>query len=80
MLDVTDWIAGRGRPGTATTGGGTAPLHDPATGAVTGRVELGSAAEVDSAVGTAREVFQTWGRSSLGKRVLGGCPGEPLPA
>jgi malonate-semialdehyde dehydrogenase (acetylating)/methylmalonate-semialdehyde dehydrogenase len=48
--------------------GRTAPLHDPATGAEVGRVDLASAAEVDAAVAAAAAAFPAWRRTSLAAR------------
>jgi malonate-semialdehyde dehydrogenase (acetylating)/methylmalonate-semialdehyde dehydrogenase len=39
---------------------GTAPVHDPSTGAVIGRVPRGGAAEVDAAVAAAKAAFPVW--------------------
>jgi malonate-semialdehyde dehydrogenase (acetylating)/methylmalonate-semialdehyde dehydrogenase len=43
----------------------TAPVYDPATGAVIGRVPRGGAAEVDAAVMAARRAFPAWSRMPL---------------
>jgi malonate-semialdehyde dehydrogenase (acetylating)/methylmalonate-semialdehyde dehydrogenase len=58
-------IAGRPTPGTS---GRTAPVFDPATGAVTAEVDLASADEVDAAVAAAREAQRSWRDSTLGER------------
>jgi malonate-semialdehyde dehydrogenase (acetylating)/methylmalonate-semialdehyde dehydrogenase len=46
----------------------TSPVHNPATGEVTGRLDLASAAVVDDAVATAKSAWQEWGNTSLAKR------------
>jgi malonate-semialdehyde dehydrogenase (acetylating) / methylmalonate-semialdehyde dehydrogenase len=48
--------------------GRTGEVFDPATGQVTGRVDLASAAEVDAAVAAAVDAFATWRHASLTKR------------
>ncbi|MFJ3928721.1 CoA-acylating methylmalonate-semialdehyde dehydrogenase [Streptomyces sp. NPDC090029] len=62
---VHHWIGGRTVEGTS---GNWGPVTDPATGAVTTRVALASAAEVDAAVAAAREAYASWGTSSLAQR------------
>ncbi|MCQ6552966.1 CoA-acylating methylmalonate-semialdehyde dehydrogenase [Streptomyces sp. C10-9-1] len=62
---VHHWIGGRTVEGTS---GNWGPVTDPATGAVTTRVALASAAEVDAAVAAAREAYTSWGTSSLAQR------------
>lgn len=59
------WIAGGPDAGTSTR---TGPVYDPALGVVAKEVRLGSAADVDKAVATAKEAFATWGRTSIAKR------------
>ncbi|MGF1596395.1 MAG: CoA-acylating methylmalonate-semialdehyde dehydrogenase [Acidimicrobiales bacterium] len=62
---IGHWIDGRptsGRPG------GTGPVHDPATGAVTGAVALGTPTDVDAAVAAARRAFGSWRDASLAQR------------
>ena len=46
----------------------TGDVFNPATGAVTGRVDLGGAAEIDAAVAAARTALRDWRRASLSKR------------
>jgi len=66
MTEVLDhWIAGTTDPGTSTR---TGPVYDPARGVVAKEVRLGSAADVDKAVATAKAAFATWGRTSIAKR------------
>ncbi|CAM5713331.1 methylmalonate-semialdehyde dehydrogenase (CoA acylating) OS=Streptomyces microflavus OX=1919 GN=Smic_25240 PE=4 SV=1 [Streptomyces microflavus] len=62
---VNHWIGGRTVEGTS---GQYGPVTDPATGAVTTRVALASAAEVDAAVAAAKTAYATWGTSSLAQR------------
>ena len=56
MLDG-QWIGGRSVPGSSEE---TAPVHNPATGAVIDTVALASPADVDAAVAAARAGFATW--------------------
>jgi malonate-semialdehyde dehydrogenase (acetylating)/methylmalonate-semialdehyde dehydrogenase len=58
-------IAGRSTPGTS---GRTAPVYDPATGAVAAEVDLASVDEVDAAVAVARDAQQPWRDSPLAQR------------
>jgi malonate-semialdehyde dehydrogenase (acetylating) / methylmalonate-semialdehyde dehydrogenase len=62
---IGHFVGGKHRPGTS---GRTSPVHDPATGAVTGQVQLASADEVDEAVAIAREAFAEWRAVPLGAR------------
>lgn len=62
---IDSWVGGSVRP---CTSGRSRPVHDPATGAVTGEVGLASAADVDEAVAVARVAAREWGRSSLAAR------------
>ena len=50
------------------TSGRTSPVHNPATGAVTGLVPLASAAELEEAVRTAAAAAREWRRASLSQR------------
>jgi malonate-semialdehyde dehydrogenase (acetylating) / methylmalonate-semialdehyde dehydrogenase len=56
--------------GEETSGGSTrtAPVYDPATGAVQAEVLLAERADVDAAVAAARAAFETWGDVSLTRR------------
>jgi malonate-semialdehyde dehydrogenase (acetylating)/methylmalonate-semialdehyde dehydrogenase len=66
MSDVLHhWIDGA--PATP-LGERTAPLHDPATGRVTGAVALGEVADVDAAVASARRAWADWRTASLTRR------------
>ena len=47
----------------------TADVESPATGEIVSQVPLASAAEVDRAVGAAKEAFQSWKNTSLSRRV-----------
>jgi malonate-semialdehyde dehydrogenase (acetylating)/methylmalonate-semialdehyde dehydrogenase len=62
---ISHVIAGHAAPGTS---GRTAPVYDPATGAVTAEVDLASADEVDAAVTAARAAQRSWRDSTLGER------------
>ncbi|MEO9139683.1 MAG: CoA-acylating methylmalonate-semialdehyde dehydrogenase [Jatrophihabitans sp.] len=53
---------------TAGTSGRSAPVHDPATGEVSGEVDLASAQEVDAAVAGAKAAAKEWRSSSLSRR------------
>ncbi|MBB1242748.1 CoA-acylating methylmalonate-semialdehyde dehydrogenase [Streptomyces durbertensis] len=63
---ITHWLGGKPWTGTAAR---TSDVHDPATGAVTARVDLADAATVDETVAAAGTAFTTWRRTSLPKRV-----------
>lgn len=52
-----------------TSDGPTADVTNPATGSVTGHVQLGTSATVDEAVAAAKEAFPAWRDTSLSKRV-----------
>ncbi|MFE9250076.1 CoA-acylating methylmalonate-semialdehyde dehydrogenase [Streptomyces sp. NPDC007088] len=65
MKTVHHWIGGKSVEGTS---GRSGPVTDPATGAVTTRVDFASADEVDTAVAAARSAYATWGTSSLAQR------------
>ena len=65
MRQIQHWIDGQ------LTGGATervGPVYNPATGEQTGEVVLGTAADVNRAVETARAAFDTWRFSSLTQR------------
>ncbi len=65
MTRISSWIDGRL---SESTSGRTAPVHDPATGQETSRVDLASAAEVDAAVRSAAAAATAWRSSSLSTR------------
>jgi malonate-semialdehyde dehydrogenase (acetylating)/methylmalonate-semialdehyde dehydrogenase len=58
-------IAGHDEPGSSSR---TAPVYDPATGAVQAEVVLADATDVDRAVTAARNAFETWQDVSLTRR------------
>lgn len=62
---ISHWIDGRTREGTS---GRSAPVHNPATGQVTGEVDLASVEELDAAVASAAEAAREWRHSSLSRR------------
>ena len=62
---VTHWIGGKPWDGLVDR---TADVTDPATGQVTGQVDLASVADVDAAVASAQEAFAGWRRTSLSRR------------
>jgi malonate-semialdehyde dehydrogenase (acetylating)/methylmalonate-semialdehyde dehydrogenase len=62
---ITHRIGGKPWTGTSERQG---DVFDPALGVVSGRVDFASVAEVDAAVGAAKEAFETWRHSSLAKR------------
>jgi len=73
VADATDsdvrvlphWIDGVER---ASTSGRTAPVFNPATGAVQARVALADQAEIDEAIASAQAGFEVWSRFSIAKR------------
>jgi malonate-semialdehyde dehydrogenase (acetylating)/methylmalonate-semialdehyde dehydrogenase len=62
---VNHWIGGRSIAGTS---GREGPIHDPATGQVTGWVDFASASEVGAAVAEAKAAFPAWRATSLSRR------------
>ncbi len=65
MRTVAHWIEGKPATGASTR---TSPVWNPATGEQQAQVLLASAADVDTAVRSARAAFATWGQSSLAQR------------
>jgi malonate-semialdehyde dehydrogenase (acetylating) / methylmalonate-semialdehyde dehydrogenase len=65
MKQIHHWVAGSHTSGAS---GRTGPVFNPATGQQTGEVVYASAADVDAAVGAAREAFDSWRYSSLTQR------------
>src|SRR5579862_8255577 len=65
MRHLTHWIAGKQWDGVAQRHG---DVYDPATGEVTGTVDLASAAEVAEAVAAASRAFTGWRSVSLARR------------
>ena len=61
----THWIGGKPWTGTP---GAAGDIYNPATGAITGTVEFGSATEVEAAVQAAAAAFGPWKETSLVKR------------
>jgi malonate-semialdehyde dehydrogenase (acetylating)/methylmalonate-semialdehyde dehydrogenase len=62
---VQHWIDGAR---VATPSARQGDVYDPATGAITGRVDFASTAQVDLAVRSARAAFQDWRHTSLTRR------------
>jgi len=62
---ITHWIDGKPYGGTTER---SADVFDPATGQVTGRVDLADSAVVDLAVQSASAAASAWGQSSLSSR------------
>jgi malonate-semialdehyde dehydrogenase (acetylating)/methylmalonate-semialdehyde dehydrogenase len=62
---ISHWISGGVYPGQS---GRTGSVFNPASGLQTGSVDFASVAEVDLAVGAARDAFPAWRALSLAKR------------
>jgi malonate-semialdehyde dehydrogenase (acetylating)/methylmalonate-semialdehyde dehydrogenase len=62
---ISHWIDGAER---ASSSGRTAPVFNPATGAVQAHVALADQAEIDEAIASAEAGFQVWSRFSIAKR------------
>ncbi|MGO4343382.1 CoA-acylating methylmalonate-semialdehyde dehydrogenase [Pedococcus sp. 2YAF34] len=62
---ISHWIDGKAAPGTS---GRTAPVFNPATGAVSGEVDLASVEELGAAVTSATVAAREWRRASLSRR------------
>ncbi|WP_406637803.1 CoA-acylating methylmalonate-semialdehyde dehydrogenase [Amycolatopsis sp. WGS_07] len=62
---LSQWIAGGE---TAGTPDGYGDVTNPATGKVTARVPLGSAADAEAAIAAAKAAFPAWRKTSLAKR------------
>jgi malonate-semialdehyde dehydrogenase (acetylating)/methylmalonate-semialdehyde dehydrogenase len=62
---VSHWIGGRSVPGQS---GRSGPVYNPARGVQTKEVDFASVEEIDRAVQTAMEAFETWRQVSLSKR------------
>src|SRR5207237_10148417 len=67
---IGHFIAGQPRPGQS---GRASDVFNPATGAITSKVALASAAEVDAAVTAAQRAFRPWGETSPLTRARGIC-------
>jgi len=62
---IPHWIDGAPQPSAS---GRTAPVFNPATGAVTAHVALADQAETDAAIASARRGFEVWSTWSIAKR------------
>ena len=62
---ITHWINNKPYPG---AGGATAPVTNPATGAVTGEVMLASVEDARAVIDAATAAFPAWRDTSLAKR------------
>ncbi len=62
---IGHWIDGAAR---ASASGRTAPVHNPATGAVTGQVALADDSEIADAIASAQRGFQVWSAYSIARR------------
>jgi malonate-semialdehyde dehydrogenase (acetylating)/methylmalonate-semialdehyde dehydrogenase len=62
---VQHWIAGKTTSGTSER---TAPVFNPATGEQQAEVLLGSAQDVESAIGAAKDAFAGWSQTSVSRR------------
>ncbi len=62
---IEHWVDGKRVAGTS---GRMSPVHNPATGLVSGEVDLASVDEVDAAVASAKAAFPDWRHASLSRR------------
>ncbi|MGO1849494.1 CoA-acylating methylmalonate-semialdehyde dehydrogenase [Microbacterium sp.] len=62
---IGHWIDGAAR---ASASGRTAPVHNPATGSVTGHVALADDSEIADAIASAQRGFQVWSGYSIARR------------
>ncbi len=62
---IHHWIGGKSVPGTS---GRSGPVWNPATGEQTGAVDFATVEEIDAAVRTAKEAFDSWRSVSLARR------------
>ncbi|WP_280372733.1 aldehyde dehydrogenase family protein, partial [Nocardia abscessus] len=65
MQTIAHWLDGKAFAGTSEK---TAPVTDPATGAVTGRVALANVADTRAAIDSAAAAFPAWRDTSLARR------------
>ncbi|HEX6955309.1 MAG TPA: aldehyde dehydrogenase family protein, partial [Agromyces sp.] len=65
LPQIGHWIDGALR---ASTSGRTAPVYNPATGAVQAEVALADQAEIDEAIASAQRGFEVWSGYSIAKR------------
>jgi len=64
MQTINHWINGENTSNPARTG----PVFNPATGEQSGEVAMASTEDVDLAVRTAKQAFESWGESALTRR------------
>ncbi len=62
---LSHWIDGAEHPSAS---GRTAPVYNPATGAVQAHVALADQAEIDAAIASAQRGYEVWSRYSIAKR------------
>src|SRR5688572_1120065 len=62
---ISHWIDGAERPSSS---GRTAPVYNPATGAVQAQVALADETEIDEAIASAQRGYELWSRYSIAKR------------
>jgi malonate-semialdehyde dehydrogenase (acetylating) / methylmalonate-semialdehyde dehydrogenase len=62
---IGHWIGGKAVAGKS---GRTSPVYNPATGEVTGEVQLANIKEMDEAVAAAKAAFPAWRATSLSRR------------
>jgi malonate-semialdehyde dehydrogenase (acetylating) / methylmalonate-semialdehyde dehydrogenase len=62
---IHHWIDGKAYQGQS---GNSGPVYNPATGEVQAKVDFASAKEVEMAVASAKEAFQSWRTTGLSKR------------
>ncbi|UGT66297.1 CoA-acylating methylmalonate-semialdehyde dehydrogenase [Nocardia gipuzkoensis] len=65
MQTIAHWLDGKAFAGTSET---TAPVTDPASGTVTGRVTLANVADTRAAIDSAAAAFPAWRDTSLARR------------
>ena len=65
MRTIEHWIDGKSTAGVSTT---TSAVFNPATGAQSAEVLLGTSIDVDAAVAAATVAFADWGQSSISRR------------
>src|SRR5215204_3763769 len=62
---ISHWIGGRSVQGQS---GRSGPVFNPATGEQTGDVDFASVEEIDAAVASAKQAYESWRKVSLAKR------------
>ncbi|MRX43420.1 aldehyde dehydrogenase family protein, partial [Agromyces kandeliae] len=65
LPQIGHWIDGAP---SVSTSGRTAPVFNPATGAVRAEVALADQAEIDAAIASAQRGFEVWSGYSIAKR------------